>query len=54
MLACRVLVRDKPHIFDSVGLSVYPDGICRARGWEEKDLGQYDLVEEVLAPAGAA
>ena len=54
MLACRVLVRDEPHIFDSVGLLVYPDGVCRARGWEEKDLGQYDLVEEVLAPAGAA
>lgn len=54
MLACRVVVYDQPHVFDSVGLSVYPDGICRARGWEEKDLGQYDRVEEVLGPHGAA
>lgn len=54
MLACRVVVYDQPHVIDSVGLSVYPDGVCRARGWEEKDLGQYDRVEEVLGPHGAA
>ena len=54
MLACRVLRHDAPQIFDSVGLLVYPDGVCRCRGWEEKDLGQYDRAEEVLAPHGAA
>jgi GT2 family glycosyltransferase len=54
MLACRVVQYDKPHIIDSCGLLIYPDGVCRPRGWEEKDLGQYDRVEEVLAPCGSA
>jgi len=54
MLACRVLCYDKPHVIDSAGLLIYPDGVCRPRGWEEKDLGQYDRVEEILAPVGSA
>jgi GT2 family glycosyltransferase len=54
MLACRVVVYDHPNIIDSVGLVIYPDGICRSRGWEEKDLGQYDKAEEVLCPCGSA
>lgn len=54
MLAFRVLVYDKPHLFDSTGLLLYPDGVCRPRGWEEKDLGQYDRADEVLAPSGSA
>jgi GT2 family glycosyltransferase len=54
MLACRVTRYDQPHVFDSCGLLLYPDGVCRARGWEEKDLGQYDRSEEVLAPSGCA
>jgi GT2 family glycosyltransferase len=54
MLACRVVCYDKPNIIDSVGLVIYPDGICRSRGWEEKDLGQYDKAEEVLCPCGSA
>jgi GT2 family glycosyltransferase len=53
-LACRVVQADKPNFFDSVGLLLYPDGVCRARGWEEKDLGQYDRAEEVIAPHGCA
>ena len=40
-LASRVLQADRPHYFDSAGLLLYPDGVCRSRGWEEKDLGQY-------------
>lgn len=54
MLACRVLRMDAPQYFDSVGLLLYPDGICRSRGWEEKDVGQYDRAEEVIAPHGCA
>lgn len=54
MLACRVVRYDQPNIFDSCGLLIYPDGVCRPRGWEEKDLGQYDRAEEVLAPSGCA
>lgn len=53
-LACRVLQAGQPHFFDSVGLLLYPDGVCRSRGWEEKDLGQYDRPEEVIAPHGCA
>jgi len=54
MLACRVLRYEQPHFFDSTGLLLYPDGVCRSRGWEEKDVGQYDRSEEVLAPHGCA
>lgn len=54
MLACRVVRYEEPHFFDSVGLLLYPDGVCRSRGWEEKDIGQYDRSEEVLAPHGCA
>jgi GT2 family glycosyltransferase len=54
MLACRVMRHDAPNFFDSVGLLLYPDGVCRSRGWEEKDIGQYDRPEEVLAPNGCA
>jgi GT2 family glycosyltransferase len=53
-LASRVLQADRPHYFDSAGLLLYPDGVCRPRGWEEKDLGQYDRAEEVIAPHGCA
>jgi GT2 family glycosyltransferase len=53
-LACRVVQADKPHVFDSTGLLLYPDGVARARGWQEKDTGQYDRPEEVLAPHGCA
>lgn len=54
MLACRVIRHDQPNYFDSVGLLFYPDGTCRPRGWEEKDLGQYDRPDEVIAPHGCA
>lgn len=53
-LACRVVQADRPHFFDSAGLLVYPDGVSRPRGWQEKDIGQYDRAEEVLAPHGCA
>jgi GT2 family glycosyltransferase len=54
MLAFRVHVYGQRHVFDSTGLLLYPDGVCRPRGWEEKDLGQYDVADEVLAPSGSA
>jgi GT2 family glycosyltransferase len=53
-LACRVVRYDQPNFFDSTGLLLYPDGVCRSRGWEEKDIGQYDRAEDVLAPHGCA
>ena len=54
MMACRVVRHEQPNFFDSVGLLLYPDGVCRPRGWQEKDTGQYDEPEEVLAPHGCA
>lgn len=54
MLAPRVVRYSAPNVFDSVGLLLYPDGVCRPRGWQEKDTGQYDRAEEVLAPHGCA
>lgn len=54
MLACRVHRHSEEHVIDSTGLLFYPDGTCRPRGWQEKDLGQYDQPDEVLAPHGCA
>lgn len=53
-LACRVVQTEQPNFFDSTGLLLYPDGVCRSRGWQEKDLGQYERPEEVLAAHGCA
>ena len=53
-LACRVVQTEQPNYFDSTGLLLYPDGVCRSRGWQEKDLGQYERAEEVLAAHGCA
>ncbi len=53
-LACRVVRASQPNFFDSAGLLLYPDGVSRPRGWQEKDQGQYDRAEEVLAPHGCA
>lgn len=54
MFATRILMHDRRNVFDSTGLLVYPDGICRSRGWLEKDVGQYDEADEVLGPNGCA
>ena len=54
MFATRILMHDRRNVFDSTGLLVYPDGICRSRGWLEKDVGQYDVADEVLGPNGCA
>src|SRR5947207_318279 len=50
----RASRRDAPNCVADAGLLLYPDGVCRRRGWEEKDMGQYDRPEEVLAPHGCA
>ena len=54
MFATRIMMFDRRNVFDSTGLLVYPDGICRSRGWLEKDLGQYDEPADVLGPNGCA
>lgn len=54
MYATKVLMYDRPQIIDSAGLLVYPDGVCRSRGWLESDGGEYDEPAEILGPAGCA
>jgi GT2 family glycosyltransferase len=54
MFATRIMMYDRRNVYDSTGLLVYPDGICRSRGWLEKDVGQYDVPCEVLGPNGCA
>ena len=54
MFATRIMMYDRREVYDSTGLLVYPDGICRSRGWLEKDVGQYDDASEVLGPNGCA
>lgn len=54
MFAANIRMHDRREVFDSTGLLVYPDGICRSRGWLEQDTGQYDEADEVLCPNGCA
>jgi GT2 family glycosyltransferase len=54
MFAACVRMFDRRTVFDSTGLLVYPDGICRSRGWLEEDTGQYDEPADVLCPNGCA
>jgi GT2 family glycosyltransferase len=54
MFAACVRMFDRRNVFDSTGLLVYPDGICRSRGWLEEDRGQYDEPADVLCPNGCA
>lgn len=55
MWASKVVLNSNSFRFDSAGgLMFYPDGVCRNRGWQESDIGQYDREEETLAPHGCA
>lgn len=54
MFAGKILMHDRRNVFDSTGLLVYPDGLCRSRGWLEEDRGQYDEPGEILCPNGCA
>ncbi|HEY2775322.1 MAG TPA: glycosyltransferase family 2 protein [Candidatus Binatia bacterium] len=54
MFASNVRMFDRRDVFDSTGLLVYPDGLCRSRGWLERDTGQYREADEVLCPNGCA
>lgn len=54
MAASKILVREDPGRIDKVGHLIYPDGQNRGRGCGERDVGQYDRMEEVLWPDGCA
>lgn len=54
MIACKLLMWDDPRRIDKAGHLIYPDGQNRGRGSGELDRGQYDQVEEIAWPDGAA
>lgn len=54
MYATKVMMYDRPDLLDSAGLLVYPDGVCRSRGWLDPDGGEYDEPTDVLGPVGCA
>jgi len=54
MCASKILCYDDPQVIDNVGHLIYRDGLNRGRGRLEKDVGQYEEIEEVLFPSGCA
>ena len=54
MAAGKIVSYYHPDIIDNVGHLIYRDGTFRGRGRLERDRGQYDQTEEVLAPSGCA
>ncbi len=54
MCASKILCYDDPRVIDNVGHLIYRDGLNRGRGRLEKDMGQYEEIEEVLFPSGCA
>lgn len=54
MCASKILLAETPNLIDKVGHVIYGDGQNYGRGHGQPDRGQYDHVEEVLFPDGAA
>lgn len=54
MCASKILSFYNRDIIDVVGHLLYRDGLNRGRGRLERDVGQYDKVEEVFFPSGCA
>lgn len=52
----KLLLMDKPEFFDSAGDFIDKYGVMMRRGGDipEKDIGQYDRVEEIFSARGAA
>ena len=55
MVATKLLFMDRPHVINSTGLAIAPDGSGMDRGWNQRDEGQYEESYDVFgASAGAA
>jgi GT2 family glycosyltransferase len=50
----KLLLMDKPDTFDSAGATMNVLGDSRSRGVLEKDVGQYDQMDEISYAKGAA
>lgn len=54
MFTSKILFYADRERIDNVGHNIFPDGLNRSRGHNEKDHGQYDLDEETLFASGCA
>jgi GT2 family glycosyltransferase len=54
MVASKVVYYDRPGMFNSTGVMLYPDMTAVNRGIGQADHGQYQQVDEVFCPYGAA
>jgi len=54
MIASKIVSFDDPSVIDKVGHLIYPDGQNRGRASGLRDEGQFEQVEEVAWPDGAA
>ena len=54
MAASKILRYSDRRVIDKAGHLIYPDGQNRGRGTGERDVGQYDAVEEAAWPDGCA
>lgn len=50
----KLLLMDKPDTFDSAGMTLSVFGVGPPRGWNEKDIGQYNQMDEISYAKGAA
>ncbi len=54
MVASKLVFMDRPHVLNSTGLAIGPDGSGMDRGWNQRDAGQFDRAFDVFgASAGA-
>lgn len=54
MAASKIVSYEDPSVIDKVGHLIYPDGQNRGRGSGVRDRGQFETVEDVAWPDGAA
>jgi GT2 family glycosyltransferase len=50
----KILLMDKPDTFDCAGATLNVFGVSRPRGWNEKDIGQYDQMDDISYAKGAS
>lgn len=54
MVASKIYLAEEKGVFDNTGHTLYPDGLSWGRGRLEKDIGQFDQINEVAFPSGCA
>jgi GT2 family glycosyltransferase len=54
MVASKIVSFEDPSVIDKVGHLIYPDGQNRGRGSGLRDNGQFEQIEDVAWPDGAA